>query len=383
MLVVTPNLCFDRTLWVEAVRGRHRLPAAPRPRRCGRQGRQRGARTALPGHDAPAARPASPRGRRPLRQAARRRGTVVAPGRGRRQRPGGDHRRRGLGTRHGPQRAGSRPSEPSSRRPCSSGSRRSSAPVPVRVVACSGSLPPGLPDDTYGRVVEIVRRHGGTVVVDGARAALAASLAFAPDWSPPTWPRRRGCSRARTLEPPHEEASLEARPGRRVRGRPRPARARSTARGRHRRRPRRRLGRRRRHRDVARRPRGTARQPHRRRRRVRGGLCCGAWPGTGDRLAGRRRQRHRGRRCRRRARGRRLPRPRAGRGAARDACRLRGGRTDEAPHAARRRRRGGGQHQDRLARGPRRGQRAAPRSATGCKRPSRRSTTCPTAWPAR
>ncbi len=49
------------------------------------------------------------------------------------------------------------------------------------VVACSGSLPPGLPDDTYGRVCEIVHAHGGTVVVDAARAALAASLPFGPD----------------------------------------------------------------------------------------------------------------------------------------------------------------------------------------------------------
>ncbi len=49
------------------------------------------------------------------------------------------------------------------------------------LVACSGSLPPGLPDDTYGRVCEIVHAHGGTVVVDAARAALAASLPFGPD----------------------------------------------------------------------------------------------------------------------------------------------------------------------------------------------------------
>jgi 1-phosphofructokinase family hexose kinase len=49
------------------------------------------------------------------------------------------------------------------------------------VVACAGSLPPGLPSDTYGRVVALVHEHGGTVVVDAARDALAAALPFGPD----------------------------------------------------------------------------------------------------------------------------------------------------------------------------------------------------------
>jgi 1-phosphofructokinase family hexose kinase len=49
------------------------------------------------------------------------------------------------------------------------------------VVVCAGSLPPGLPDDTYGRVTALVHEHGGTVVVDAARDALAATLPFGPD----------------------------------------------------------------------------------------------------------------------------------------------------------------------------------------------------------
>ena len=77
-------------------------------------------------------------------------------------------------------------------------------------MACSGSLPPGLPDDTYGRVVEIVRRGGGTVVVDGARAALAASLPFGPDVVTPNLAEARGMIEGTTLEPAHEETGLEA-----------------------------------------------------------------------------------------------------------------------------------------------------------------------------
>jgi 6-phosphofructokinase 2 len=41
----------------------------------------------------------------------------------------------------------------------------------------SGSLPPGVPDDFYGRVVEIARRRGIAVVLDTSGAALKATLA--------------------------------------------------------------------------------------------------------------------------------------------------------------------------------------------------------------
>jgi 1-phosphofructokinase len=50
-----------------------------------------------------------------------------------------------------------------------------------RVVAASGSLPPGAPDDVYGRVVELARAAGALSVVDAARAALRACLPFEPD----------------------------------------------------------------------------------------------------------------------------------------------------------------------------------------------------------
>ncbi len=49
------------------------------------------------------------------------------------------------------------------------------------VLVCSGSLPPGAPDDAYGRLVAIGRRAGVRVVVDASRAALAEALAAGPD----------------------------------------------------------------------------------------------------------------------------------------------------------------------------------------------------------
>jgi 1-phosphofructokinase family hexose kinase len=50
-----------------------------------------------------------------------------------------------------------------------------------RVVVASGSLPPGAPDDLYGRVVELARTSGALTIVDAARAALSACLPFEPD----------------------------------------------------------------------------------------------------------------------------------------------------------------------------------------------------------
>jgi 1-phosphofructokinase family hexose kinase len=50
-----------------------------------------------------------------------------------------------------------------------------------RILVCSGSLPPGAPDDAYGRLVYIGHQAGARVVVDAARTALSASLAAGPD----------------------------------------------------------------------------------------------------------------------------------------------------------------------------------------------------------
>lgn len=50
-----------------------------------------------------------------------------------------------------------------------------------RTLVCSGSLPPGAPDDGYARLAGIARRAGVRVVVDASRSVLAAALAAGPD----------------------------------------------------------------------------------------------------------------------------------------------------------------------------------------------------------
>jgi 1-phosphofructokinase family hexose kinase len=48
-------------------------------------------------------------------------------------------------------------------------------------LVCSGSLPPGVPDAGYARLVDIGHAAGVRVVVDAARAALAETLSAGPD----------------------------------------------------------------------------------------------------------------------------------------------------------------------------------------------------------
>jgi len=49
------------------------------------------------------------------------------------------------------------------------------------VLVCSGSLPPGSPDDGYGRLTALAAAAGRPCVVDAAGAILAAALAAGPD----------------------------------------------------------------------------------------------------------------------------------------------------------------------------------------------------------
>lgn len=60
------------------------------------------------------------------------------------------------------------------------------------VVVCSGSLPPGLPVDTYAAICTLVHEHGGVVVVDAAREVLAATLAAGPDLVTPNLDEAEG-----------------------------------------------------------------------------------------------------------------------------------------------------------------------------------------------
>ncbi len=53
--------------------------------------------------------------------------------------------------------------------------------TPAPIVIGSGSLPPGLPVDTYARLCRTARERGALVIIDAARDALACCLAAEPD----------------------------------------------------------------------------------------------------------------------------------------------------------------------------------------------------------
>jgi 1-phosphofructokinase family hexose kinase len=68
-------------------------------------------------------------------------------------------------------------------------------------LVCSGSLPPGAPDDGYGRLVHIAHRAGVRVVVDAARSALAGALDAGPDVVTPNLAEAEGVLRGQIHEP--------------------------------------------------------------------------------------------------------------------------------------------------------------------------------------
>jgi 1-phosphofructokinase family hexose kinase len=77
------------------------------------------------------------------------------------------------------------------------------------LVACSGSLPPGLPTDLYGRITRLARDHGALSVVDAARAALADALVAEPDLVTPNLHEVEGVLGGRMDEASHDDAPLE------------------------------------------------------------------------------------------------------------------------------------------------------------------------------
>jgi 1-phosphofructokinase family hexose kinase len=77
-----------------------------------------------------------------------------------------------------------------------------------RTLVCSGSLPPGAPDDAYARLVHIGRRAGVRVVVDAARIALAAALGAGPDAVTPNLAEADGAINGHTDEAV-DEAGLD------------------------------------------------------------------------------------------------------------------------------------------------------------------------------
>jgi 1-phosphofructokinase family hexose kinase len=76
---------------------------------------------------------------------------------------------------------------------------------------CSGSLPPGVPDDGYGRLVDIGHEAGVRVVVDAARGALVGALAAGPDFVTPNLAEADGVVTGHAHEPVDETGPQTAR----------------------------------------------------------------------------------------------------------------------------------------------------------------------------
>ena len=77
------------------------------------------------------------------------------------------------------------------------------------LVVCSGSLPPGLPDDTYAQITRLAHEHGATCVVDGARSALAEVLPAGPDLVCPNLDEAEGLTSGAVLESSHQANELD------------------------------------------------------------------------------------------------------------------------------------------------------------------------------
>ncbi|MEA2278915.1 MAG: 1-phosphofructokinase [Solirubrobacteraceae bacterium] len=68
------------------------------------------------------------------------------------------------------------------------------------VLACSGSLPPGAPDDAYARLVGVARQRGALAVVDVAGPQLAAAVAAGADVVTPNLAEAEGLLHGRADE---------------------------------------------------------------------------------------------------------------------------------------------------------------------------------------
>lgn len=77
------------------------------------------------------------------------------------------------------------------------------------LVVCSGSLPPGLPDDTYAQVTRLAHDHDAMCVVDGARSALAEVLSAGPDLVCPNLDEAEGLTSGAVLESSHQTQELD------------------------------------------------------------------------------------------------------------------------------------------------------------------------------
>jgi 1-phosphofructokinase family hexose kinase len=79
-----------------------------------------------------------------------------------------------------------------------------------RILVCSGSLPPGAPDDAFGRLTATARQAGRLALVDTNPSALRAALAASPDVVTPNLAEAEGLLHGRADEV--VEASPDAAP---------------------------------------------------------------------------------------------------------------------------------------------------------------------------
>jgi 1-phosphofructokinase family hexose kinase len=69
-----------------------------------------------------------------------------------------------------------------------------------RVLVCSGSTPPGAPDDAYARLVAIAARAGAAAIIDAAGRQLEGALRAAPDVVTPNLAEAEGLLHGRSNE---------------------------------------------------------------------------------------------------------------------------------------------------------------------------------------
>jgi 1-phosphofructokinase len=77
------------------------------------------------------------------------------------------------------------------------------------LVVCSGSLPPGLPLDVYAQITRLAHEHGAECIVDGARSALAEALPSGPDLVCPNLDEAEGLTTGTVLESSHVMHELD------------------------------------------------------------------------------------------------------------------------------------------------------------------------------
>jgi 1-phosphofructokinase family hexose kinase len=79
-----------------------------------------------------------------------------------------------------------------------------------RALVCSGSLPPGAPEDGYGRLARLAREAGRVALVDAGGDTLRAALAAGPDVVVPNLAEAEGVLHGRADE--SVDAAPDARP---------------------------------------------------------------------------------------------------------------------------------------------------------------------------